>query len=238
MTNPLTSGNILKSLFYFALPVMFTLFLQAMYGGADLIVVGQFASTSDISAVSTVSMIIHTITMLTTAGIGIAEKVCAFVMLVPSSYMQSVAAFTAQNVGARQYDRARKALYYAIGTSIGIGIFIAMFTYFKGNLLTEIFTNEEVVILASHDYLKAYAIDTLLTSFMFCFIGYFDGFGYTKFVMLQGIIGSLIIRIPVAYFISMLPDCSLFAIGLATPTASFFQILMCTCFFVCSKKYR
>lgn len=67
MGNSLISGNIITSLFFFAVPVLLTLFLQAMYGGADLIVVGQFAATSDISAVSTGSMIIQTITMLTTA---------------------------------------------------------------------------------------------------------------------------------------------------------------------------
>lgn len=144
---------------------------------------------------------------------------------------------TIESEQAKQYARARKALYYAMRTSIGIGLFIALFTYLKGNLLTQIFTNEEAVILASHDYLKAYAIDTLLTSFMFCFIGYFDGFGYTKFVMMQGIVGALFIRIPVAYYISQIPDCSLFAIGLATPTASFFQILMCIWFFFYSRKY-
>lgn len=34
------------------------------------------------------------------AGVGVAEKLCAFVMLVPSAYMQSMSAFVAQNIGA------------------------------------------------------------------------------------------------------------------------------------------
>ena len=38
------------------------------------------------------------------AGVGVAEKLCAFVMLVPSAYMQSMSAFVAQNIGADLID--------------------------------------------------------------------------------------------------------------------------------------
>lgn len=40
-TNRLTEGNILHTLIRFAVPVFFTLFLQALYGGVDLLVVGS-----------------------------------------------------------------------------------------------------------------------------------------------------------------------------------------------------
>ena len=39
----LTEGNIFRTLIRFALPVLLALFLQALYGGVDLLVVGQFA---------------------------------------------------------------------------------------------------------------------------------------------------------------------------------------------------
>ncbi len=57
-------------------------------------------------------------------------------------------------------------------------------------ILPAIFSNDDAVILASADYLKAYAIDCLLTCFLFCFVGFFNGMGYTAFVMVQGIIGT------------------------------------------------
>lgn len=62
----LTEGNILVSLVRFAVPVLFTLFLQALYGGVDLLVVGQFADTADVSGVATGSMLLQTITMVIT----------------------------------------------------------------------------------------------------------------------------------------------------------------------------
>ena len=51
--NTFTQGRILKPLILFALPVLLALFLQAMYGAVDLLIVGKFASSADVSAVST-----------------------------------------------------------------------------------------------------------------------------------------------------------------------------------------
>lgn len=65
-TNRLTEGNILNTLIRFAVPVFFTLFLQALYGGVDLLVVGQFAATADVSGVATGSMLMSTVTMVIT----------------------------------------------------------------------------------------------------------------------------------------------------------------------------
>ena len=65
-THSLTQGNILGTLIRFAVPVFFTLFLQALYGGVDLLVVGQFASTADVSGVATGNMLLSTVTMIIT----------------------------------------------------------------------------------------------------------------------------------------------------------------------------
>ena len=58
----LTEGNILSSLMGFALPVLAALFLQTMYGAVDMMIVGRFSQASEVSAVSTGSWIMQTIT--------------------------------------------------------------------------------------------------------------------------------------------------------------------------------
>ena len=65
-------------------------------------------------------------------------------------------------------------------------------------------STDQAVILAAADYLKAYAIDTLIVSFLFCYIGFFNGCGKTKFVMVQGIAGAFGVRIPVSYLVSQM----------------------------------
>ena len=59
-----TSGKIVTPLLKFAIPVLFALFLQSMYGAVDLMIVGKFAEAVDVSAVSTGSQIMMTITGL------------------------------------------------------------------------------------------------------------------------------------------------------------------------------
>ena len=61
-----TEGKILPQLLSFAFPVLLALFLQAMYGAVDLLVVGQFSTPEEVSAVSTGSQILHSITTVIT----------------------------------------------------------------------------------------------------------------------------------------------------------------------------
>ena len=171
--------------------------------------------------------IVNSMGVIASAGVGVAEKLCAFVMLVPSAYMQSMSAFVAQNIGAKRHDRARKALFYGIGTSVMVGFLMFYVSFFHGAWMAGLFARDRQVILAAADYLRAYAIDCILTSFLFCFMGYFNGGGKTLFVMGQGILGAFCIRIPVAYLVSSIPGVSLFYIGLATPASTVVQILLC-----------
>ena len=175
--------------------------------------------------------IVNSLGLLQSAGMGIAEKVCAFVMLLPSAFSQSVSAFVAQNTGAAKPDRAKKALRYSVVTSLCISVFVFYFNFFHGDLLAGIFANDRAVILEAADYLKAYAIDCLLTSFLFCFVGYFSGLGKTVFVMAQGILGAFGVRIPVSFFMSRLPNVRLFYIGLGTPCSTVVQVILCLAYY-------
>ena len=171
--------------------------------------------------------IVNSLGLIQSAGVGVAEKLCGFIMLIPSAYMQSMSAFVAQNIGAGKPQRARRALLYGISTSLLVSVFISYFAFFHGDVLSGLFARETDVIAASADYLRAYAIDCLLTSFLFCFIGYFSGLGRTLFVMAQGLIGAFLVRIPVSFAVSRVAGASLFAIGLATPASTLVQIVLC-----------
>ena len=170
------------------------------------------------------------------AGVGVAQKLCAFVMLVPGSYMQSMSAFVAQNIGAGREDRARRALWCGVATSLAAGVIMAWAGLFHGDIFAGIFAEDVQVIAAAWEYLKAYAIDCLFTSFLFCFTGYFNGRGETLFVMVQGFVGAFCVRLPAALAVScFLPD-SLFALGLSTPASTLVQILLCGIWYLRKRK--
>ena len=179
--------------------------------------------------------IINSLGLIASAGMGVAERLCGFIMLVPSSFMQSMSAFVAQNVGARKLDRAQKAMRTGILLSLSFGAVIAAFAFFRGDLLCRIFTQDAEIIRAGWDYLRAYAIDTLLVSFMFCFVGYYNGLGKTTFTMLQGLVGAFCVRIPFSFFMSRATE-SLFLIGLATPSSTAVQIVLCVVYWFYLRK--
>ncbi|MBQ5312396.1 MAG: MATE family efflux transporter, partial [Oscillospiraceae bacterium] len=171
--------------------------------------------------------IVNRIGVSASAGVGVANKVCAFIMLVPIAFMQSMSAFVAQNIGAGHPERAKQCLKSGIAVSFVFGVFMFVLAFFRGDLLAGIFSNNAETISGAWDYLKAYAIDCLMTCFLFCFIGYFNGMEKTQFVMAQGICGAFLVRIPVAFIMQQINGSSLFMIGLATPCSTVLQIIMC-----------
>ncbi len=186
-----------------------------------------------------IAAIVNGLGVIASAGVGVAEKLCGFIMLVPSSFGQSLSAFVAQNIGAERKDRAKKAMLYGMASSLCCGAVLAWLAFFHGDLLAALFAREAEVIAAAADYLRAYAIDTLLTAILFCFIGYFNGRGNTAFVMAQGIAGAFLVRIPVSLFMSRLQPVSLFRVGLATPCSTVVQILLFLgCYAVTARRDR
>lgn len=171
--------------------------------------------------------IVNDLGVVYSAGIGIAEKVCMFIMLVPLAFMQSLSSFVGQNEGAGCHERSIRAMLYGMAVSFAIGIVMAAFTFFHGDILAGIFSNKSDTIAQAAEYLKAYAVDTLVVSFLFCFCGYYNGCGKTKFVMVQGLVGAFGVRIPVSWLMSKVEPVSMFRIGLASPCSTLVQILLC-----------
>lgn len=160
------------------------------------------------------------------SGYGVANKIVSFVMLVPGALMQSMASFVAQNVGAGQEKRAKKAMVTGMLIGCGIGIFIAAFSFIRGDLPAALFSNDAAVIARAAEYLKGFAPEAFVTSILFSFVGYYNGHSKTLFVMLQGIAQTFIVRLPMSYFMSIQPDASLTMIGLAAPCATIFGIII------------
>ena len=131
--------------------------------------------------------------VITSAGVGVAEKLCGFFLLAPIAFSQGISSFVAQNYGAGKMDRARKALFYGISISLTCGIFLAYLAFFHSVPLSSIFSDDAAVCRASGEYLKAFSFDCLLTAFLFCFMGFFNGCARTRFVMLQGIAGAFLV---------------------------------------------
>ena len=165
------------------------------------------------------------------SGYGVACKIVNFAMLVPSALMQSLASFVSQNVGAGKEKRARQTMFTGIGVGLVVGCFVFCFVMFRGDLLAGIFTTDAAVIQRGYEYLKGFAPETIMTAFLFSMIGYFNGNNRTVWVMTQGMIQTLLIRLPFAYVMSIQPDASLTMIGLAAPVSTTVGVVMCAVYY-------
>lgn len=166
------------------------------------------------------------------SGYGVACKIVNFAMLVPSSLMQSMASFVSQNIGAGNRQRAKKSMFTGIGIGLVIGSFVFALVMLKGDLLSSAFTTDAEVIANAYAYLKGFAPETLVTAVLFSMVGYFNGNNKTVWVMIQGLVQTLLVRLPMAYFMSVQPNASLTNIGLAAPTSTAVGIVLNVCFFL------
>lgn len=166
------------------------------------------------------------------SGYGVACKIVNFAMLVPSSLMQSMASFVSQNIGAGNRQRAKKSMFTGIGIGLVIGSFVFALVMLKGDLLSSAFTTDAEVIANAYAYLKGFAPETLVTAVLFSMVGYFNGNNKTVWVMIQGLVQTLLVRLPMAYFMSIQSNASLTNIGLAAPTSTAVGIVLNVCFFL------
>lgn len=170
------------------------------------------------------------------SGYGVACKIVNFAMLIPSALMQSMASFVSQNIGAGKPKRAKQSLFTGIGIGLVFGVTVFTLVILKGDLLSSVFTSDAAVIQSAFAYLKGFALETIFAAVLFTFSGYFNGINQTFFVMVQGVVQTLLVRLPLAYFMSIQPDASLTKIGLAAPISTAVGVLMSICYYLYMNK--
>ena len=166
------------------------------------------------------------------SGYGVASKIVSFVMLVPSALMQSMASFVAQNIGAGNVKRAKKSMFIGIAVGVAFGIVMFALVLRKGDVLAGLFSTDTEVVRRGFEYLRGFAPETIVTAVLFSMVGYFNGSNQTLWVMIQGLIQTLLVRLPLAYYMSIQPNASLTKIGMSAPVATVVGIVLNIGFFL------
>ena len=65
---------------------------------------------------------------------------------------------------------------------------VFVFVLFKGNLLTGIFTTDAAVVQNGYDYLKGFALETIVTAVLLVWSVILNGHDRTVWVMVQGLV--------------------------------------------------
>ncbi len=174
-----------------------------------------------------ITVIVNSMGVVASAALGVTEKLIGFAMLIPGAFGAAISAMAAQNVGAGLYHRAKACLKYGILCSLACGLVLCGICQAVPDFFTALFTKDGAVVHAAALYLKSFSIDCIMVSFVFCFNGYFTGCGKSVFTMLHGVAATFLIRIPVTFLVSRLPEVTMYEMGFAAPLASVFSIVCC-----------
>ncbi len=161
------------------------------------------------------------------AAVGIVEKIISILFLVPSSMLSTVAAISAQNIGAGKIDRAKKTLRYAVLIAVCWGVLVTIVMEFSATFFVGLFTDEAAVALLGGQYLRGYVLDCIFAGIHFSFSGYFSGVGKSGLSFMHNVIAIFCARIPLAYLASMMFPDTLLPMGLATATGSLVSVIIC-----------
>ena len=81
-------------------------------------------------------------------------------------------------------------------------------------------------------YLKGFAPEAIVTAVLFSMVGFFNGSDQTVWVMIQGLVQTLLVRLPLAYIFSSEANASLTKIGLSAPVSTMVGIALNVGFFI------
>jgi putative MATE family efflux protein len=158
--------------------------------------------------------------VIASAAVGAVGKFNSFAILPAIAMGSAVSAMCAQNLGAGKRDRAIKTMKIGIYIAASISVSIFILTQLFPDIFIRIFNSDEELVQAGVTYIRSFSFDYLFTSVLFCINGLFIGAGHTTFSLINGMISSLVVRIPVAYLFGKVLGMGLSGFGLGAPFAS------------------
>ena len=113
-----------------------------------------------------------------------------------------------------------------------LGALILQAAYGAVDLHASIFSPDAEVVQKGFEYLKGFAPETIVTAVLFSMVGYFNGNNQTLWVMIQGIVQTLLVRLPLSYYMSIQPNASLTQSGLAASVSTAVGIVLNVGFYI------
>jgi Na+-driven multidrug efflux pump len=171
------------------------------------------------------------------AAVGAVGKFNSFAFMPTMALSMSIAAITAQNIGAGKLSRAIQAL--KIGTLFSVVLtflFFALVQFFPSAIMV-LFGGDTEMVNAGVTYLRTFSFDFLLIPFIFCINGFLIGGGHTTFTLINSLFASILLRVPVCYFFAVTLNWGLLGVGMGAPVASF-GVLLVIVVYLASGKWK
>ncbi len=186
-----------------------------------------------------ITMIANSRGLAVSTAVGIVEKIISFLFLVPSAMLSTVSAISAQNIGAKNPERAKRTLRYGIITCVVFGALVFVLCQFLSTQIVSVFIkNEEEVVRLGSEYLRTYSLDCVFAGIHFCFSGYFSACEKSIYSFIHNVLSIVLVRVPGAYFTSIWFPQTLLPMGLAAPMGSFVSACICAALYMRLQKTK
>ena len=150
----------------------------------------------------TLSGIVNTYGLAVSAAYGIGVKLDSFAILPCTALSDAVAAFTSQNLGAGQEERALNSIRAARRMTVAINIPITiLILLFAPNLARLFNTDPNIVSLTAH-YLRITGYMYILHALVHPTVGFVKGSGNAMFSLTNVLQSHYLVRIPLALLLS------------------------------------
>lgn len=179
--------------------------------------------------------LVNSLGVMASAAVGAVGKLNGFAILPGVAMSTSVSAMAAQNVGAKKYDRAAKTMYVGMAIASAISLLIFFIVGVFPEQCMRLFGSNPEFLENGVSYIKSFKYDYLVAPLCFCFNGLFIGAGHTRFSLLNGIMSSILFRIPASYLFGIALKLGLIGVGLGAPIASGAALLFGLVFFLTGK---
>lgn len=203
----MTEGNLLPKILLFTLPLMASSILQLLFNAADIIVVGKFAGSQALAAVSSTSALINLIINIF-VGLSIGTNV-----------------LVARHIGANKQEEISKTVHTAMTLSIIGGILLSIFGVIAAKPLLQMMDSPVDIIDLSVLYLRIYFLGMTANLIYNYGAGILRAKGDTKrplyFLAIAGVVNVVLNLILVIVF-----HMSVAGVAIATITSQFISAIL------------
>ena len=169
--------------------------------------------------------------VMASAAVGAVGKLNGFAILPGVAMSTSISAMSAQNIGAGKYKRASHTMFTGAAIALGISIVIFALVGIFPEACMRMFGDDPEFIKCGVEYIKSFKFDYLTAPIFFCFNGLFIGSGHTTFSLVNGILSSILFRIPASFLFGIVLNWGLTGVGLGAPAASIAALILCIIFY-------
>lgn len=137
-------------------------------------------------------------------AVGIGNRINGLAFMPAVGIGAALSTITAQNLGAKNIPRIKKAFKYSIILAFSLLTIACSLIWIFSAQLVSIFTDTQEIIDMGSFYLKILASTTPSISFFNCAVGLFNGSGHTKYSMFLEAGRLWLIRMPLIYILGLM----------------------------------